>query len=152
MAPVRPRIAAQQAPAGEHQPAQYAVPPDRLYGVGGAGRLVLAAARESRRDHPLVGDDRRHGDLPRGDHFAALSTSSPRAARTPSRPSRSHSSSASRRATTTTSWSAGSWARTSANASRSRRLTLLRATAPPTLRETDRPRRGPSSAPSRGNV
>ena len=33
-----------------------------------------------------------------------------------------------------------------ANASRSSRLTLLRSTAPPTLRDTDRPRRGPSAA------
>ena len=30
------------------------------------------------------------------------------------------------------------------NASRSRRLTRLRSTAPPTLRDTDRPSRGPS--------
>ena len=46
---------------------------------------------------------------------------------------------ASGRATITTSWPAGSRAASCSNASRSSRLTWLRSTAPPTLRETDRP-------------
>jgi hypothetical protein len=46
------------------------------------------------------------------------------------------------RATTTTSWPGLSSASRCANASRSSRLTRLRSTAPPTLRDTDSPSRG----------
>ena len=82
--------------------------------VGRARRLVLAAPRQRRRDHPLVGDDRREREPARSRRAALrrratdFSTSSASAARTPSRPSRSASSRASGRATTTTSWSSGS--------------------------------------------
>ncbi len=74
----------------------------------------------------------------------ALPSSSVSAASRPASPSRSASSSASGRATTTTSWPARRPGSLRANASRSSRLTLLRWTAPPTFRETDRPTRGRS--------
>ena len=54
IAAVAERIAAQQAPGRENGAAQYAVRADRLHRVGRAGRVVLAAARQRRRDHPLV--------------------------------------------------------------------------------------------------
>ena len=63
----------------------------------------------------------------------------------PASPSRSTSSAADGRATTTTSWPARSSSSARANASRSIRLTRLRSTAPPTLRDTDSPRRGRSA-------
>src|SRR5437868_11975486 len=62
VAAVTPRVAAQQPPAGQDQAPEYAEAADRLRGVGRAGGLVLAAAREERRDHALVGDDRRDRD------------------------------------------------------------------------------------------
>ena len=54
VAAVAERVAAQQPPAGQHGAAQYAVALDRLHRVVRAGRVVLAAARQRRRDHALV--------------------------------------------------------------------------------------------------
>src|SRR5689334_13189049 len=64
VAPVAPRIAAQQPPSREDQPAQYAVLLNGLRGVVGAAWLVLAARRQQRGRDPLVEADRR-------DHHAA---------------------------------------------------------------------------------
>src|SRR5204862_79201 len=130
---------------------QYAVVANRLDGVRRARRLVLAAPRQRWRHDTLVGDDRREHEAA---HHAPspsppavdFSTSSARAPRTPSRPSRSASSRTSGRATTTTSWSSGRRSASVPKASLSRRFTLLRSTAPPTLRDTDTPRRVPSDA------
>src|SRR5436190_16799601 len=52
---VAPGIAAQQSPGGQHQPSEYAELANRLDGVGGARRLVLAAARKAGRDPAAVG-------------------------------------------------------------------------------------------------
>src|SRR5579862_3940601 len=41
-----PRVAAQQAPAGKDGAAHEAMAPERLYGVLGARRVVLAGGRE----------------------------------------------------------------------------------------------------------
>lgn len=56
---VAKRVAAQQAPSPQNQPAKYAVLSDRLRGVGRTGRLVLAPAWDRGRDKALVGDDRK---------------------------------------------------------------------------------------------
>ena len=155
------------AASREHQAAEYAVPPDRLRGVARARGLVLAAAREQRRDQPLVDADRRdrgaaqrrgrglvagHGRAG-GCSPTARRSSSARATRTPVQ-----------------ALALGELARfgprhdddvvvggqraaaSRANASRSRRLTRLRSTAPPTLRETDRPRRGPRRSRAAGRL
>src|SRR4029077_11278927 len=81
----------------------------------------------------------------------ALAISSVRDASTPDSPSRSTSSAADGLATTTTSCPGLSSASACANAWRSIRLTRLRSTAPPTFRDTDRPRRG-RCAEGFGNV
>src|SRR4051794_32816995 len=52
------RIAAQQAPGGEHRPSEDAIGLHRLHRVFRATRVVLAATRKRRRDHPLVDADR----------------------------------------------------------------------------------------------
>src|SRR4051794_41470640 len=162
-------VAAQQAPAGQDDAAQYAVPRDRLYGVARARRLVLAAARQRRRDEPLVeADGAQDGAAGERAHRAgvaasAFSSSSSSARRMPARPSCSASSRAGGRATTTTSWPDGTSGAAASKASRTRRLTRFRGTAPPTFRDTDSPRRGrpssrggvasaPRAAASRGNA
>ena len=188
---VAPWVAPQQAPPREHQAPKYAVLPDRLDRVARARGLVLAAARDRRRDHALVDHDRRRSRPP------ARARRAPRRARGARRPrqrrplasvarriagtlgsarSRAPSRRSPRlaqaglgdqlrerrvdalrgprarparrdgRATTTTSWPGAQLASLRANASRSRRLTRLRSTAPPTLRDTDRPSRGRSAA------
>src|ERR1700677_2487582 len=58
---VAPRVAPEQPPQGEHRAAKYAVLPDRIDRVVRARRLVLAAPRQDRREHPLIDDDRRDG-------------------------------------------------------------------------------------------
>ena len=68
VAAVAPGVAAQQAPARQHEPAQRSVGPHGLDRVVRARRQVLAAARERRRDEALVEADRReyegaHGAL-----------------------------------------------------------------------------------------
>jgi hypothetical protein len=82
---------------------------------------------------------------------AARPISSPSAARTPAKPSRSAKLLASRLATITTSVASGSRVLSTANASRSRRLIRFRSAAPPTFRDTDSPSRGVSPSP-RGNT
>src|ERR1035438_8939172 len=167
---VAPRVAPEQPPPGEHHALKYAVLPDRVYGVVRAGGLILAAPGNGRRDEPAVEKHGSNGDVSQhaaqrartgrgGTHVCPsspapspglrspdLTSSSPSAEPIPARPSRSASSSASGRATTTTSWPGASVGSTSEKASRSRRLTLLRSTAPPTFRDTDRPIRGCSTA------
>ena len=104
VAAVAERVAAQQAPAREHEAARRAVGAHRLDGVVRAGRQVLAAPRQQRRDEALVEADRREQE---GAHGAqplpppSPETSSERAPRIPAVPSRSASSRASGRATTT---------------------------------------------------
>ena len=58
-AAVAPRVAAQQPPRGEHQPAQYAELPDRLRRRRASRSARTAAPRQRRRDHALVERDRR---------------------------------------------------------------------------------------------
>ena len=104
VAPVAPRVAAQQPPAREHEAAPRAVVAHGLDRVVRARRQVLAAARQQRRDEALVEADRREQDGAHGAHaFAPPSpaTSSESAPRMPAVPSRSASSRASGRATTT---------------------------------------------------
>ena len=104
VAPVAPRVAAQQPPARQHEAAQRAVVAHGLDRVVRARRQVLAAPRQQRRDEALVEADRREQDGAHGAHaFAPPSpaTSSESAPRMPSVPSRSASSRASGRATTT---------------------------------------------------
>src|SRR4051794_41684307 len=111
--------------------------------------MVLAARREGGRHEALVEADRRDQY---GPHFfgPAFSSSSSSSDLTPARPSRSANSAASERATTTKSWPAGRSSSDCQKASLSSRFTLLRSTAPPTLRPTESPSRGGSSSPSRG--
>ena len=153
VAAVAERVAAQQPPAGQHGAAQYAVALDRLHRVRRAGRVVLAAARERRRDEALVEPDRGEHDraassrvappAPRAAHAvdelgqrAAHAAGSPRARPARARPDARRRRSPTRRAA----------ARPPAqNASRSTRFTRVRSTAPPTRRDTESPRRGPSS-------
>src|SRR5207344_3252872 len=58
VAAVAPRVAAQKPPPREHRAAQYAKAGDRLQRVARAGRLVLAAPRDRRRDDEPVEHDR----------------------------------------------------------------------------------------------
>ena len=62
---VAPRVAAKQPPGGEHRSPEHAIAPDRLDGVGRAGRMVLAARGQAGRDHAPVEADRRHEQRPR---------------------------------------------------------------------------------------
>src|SRR6516165_5256717 len=168
---IAPGIAPEQTPPRENHALKDAVLRDGFRCVTGARGLVLAPPRQRRRDQAAIHHDRsdheqpcdRCGAAPRrrarslgGAHdppsrsFArAISSSSDPV--TPARPSRPASSPAPGRATTTTSCPARRFASVCANASRSSRLTRLRSTAPPTLRDTDRPRRG-RSVVSFGNV
>ena len=151
VAAVAPRVAAQQPPAGEHEPAQYAVALDRLHArrPSRSARTCSAAAAAAR--EPLVERGSGRRDARAG---ASRVPASPRRrparrarrarARTPARPSRSASSRASGRATTTKSWPAGSALGLGPEGLAQQALDRLRSTAPPTLRDTDRPRRGPS--------
>src|SRR6185437_2561666 len=65
---VAPWVAPEQAPHCEHRAPKYAVLPDRLDRIARAGRLVLAAARDRRRDHPLIDDDRSRRKPAQGAH------------------------------------------------------------------------------------
>ena len=89
----------------------------------------------------LLTRDRPSGSLgARSSRRPARASSSASAASSPRAPRARRARAASGRATTTTSWpGAQVRAPLRAKASRSRRLTLLRSTAPPTLRDTDRP-------------
>src|SRR3954463_13533508 len=95
---VAPRVAAQDAPPGEDDATQYAVPRNGLNRIRGAARLVLAARCERRRDERSPQSNREDHGTPGEGHRSIKSSS---ASRTPSSPSRSASSRASGRATTT---------------------------------------------------
>ena len=58
-AAVAPGVAAKQPPGGQHDSSQHTVAADRLDGVLGAGRMVLAARGKRGRDRALVEADRR---------------------------------------------------------------------------------------------
>src|SRR5687767_14086812 len=111
-AAVAPRVAAKEPPGGQHDAAQYAVALDGLQRVRRAGRVVLAAPRESRRDDALVEPDRRARDRARG-HAEASPPRSPawssrsRSASSTADSPRSASSAASGRATRTKSCPGG---------------------------------------------
>ncbi len=135
-------IAAQEAPGGEQEAADGAEALDRLDGVGGAGRLVAAAARAGRGNPALVGAD--WGEEER------VSRGTPPARGTRQRlfdalgdarlaPSRSIRSPISGRATRTKSCPGGRRSERPQKASRSTRLTRLRSTAPPILRLAETP-------------
>jgi hypothetical protein len=164
-----PRVASQQAPGREHHAPQYAVLIDCPHRVARAGWLIPAAARKGRRYKAPIDQYREGRQNPRrapegsptgpnGPHDPASSPAGEperRPARSinsssdapiPPRPSRSANSRASGRATTTTSCPPLNSSATPAKASRRSRFTRFRSTAPPTLRETDRPRRGLSAA------
>ena len=108
----------------------------RLGGVGGAGRLVAAAARQRRRDPALVGADQGQEDPFHVERSPGRRRPAPPRCwpARPLLPSRSIRSPISGRATRTKSWPAGSWSERPQKASRRTRLTRLRSTAPPTLR------------------
>src|SRR3954470_22045763 len=57
MPAVAERVAPQKPPGRQHDAAPRTVGPQRLDRVGGAGRLVLAAARQPRRDEALIQPD-----------------------------------------------------------------------------------------------
>src|SRR4051794_12567288 len=111
-APVTPWIAAQQPPSREHEAPQYAEFAHGLDRVLRARGVVLAARGQKGGDEALVGADGRDGRATQerahaGADPACFSSSSARAVCTPARPSRSASSRASGRATTTRSWPSG---------------------------------------------
>src|ERR1700742_4553859 len=127
-------IAAQQAPGGEQGPAQDPEAFNRLDRVGRAGRLVAAATGAARRDPALVAAQRRQDDpfhVERPFELPARASSSE--AVTPGVPSRSTRSPSSK------SWRGGSLSESAQKDSRNARFTLLRSTAPPTLRLTETP-------------
>ena len=158
IAAVAERVAAQDTPRRQHEPAEYAVPLDRLRGVVRARRLVLAPARQQPGRSPAgrAGWVRRRRDarssrVRRGqpglvEQLADRRLDACRARRgrtTQARRGERRSRRRDRQGTRSAS---------AANASRSRRLTRLRSTAPPTFRDTDRPSRAESagSRASRG--
>src|SRR4051812_5567078 len=111
-APVTPWIAAQQPPSREHEAPQYAEFAHRLDRVLRARGVVLAARGQQGGDKALVAADRRDGRAAQDAAHdfsdpACFSRSSVSALCTPARPSRSASSRASGRATTTRSWPSG---------------------------------------------
>src|SRR5690242_18165817 len=152
---VAQRVAAEEPPGGEDKAPEYAVGPDRLHRIFGTARVVAAAVAERGRDRPLVGTNGGDGDRAQSRHASALraspaeSSSSRSASSIPFSPRSRASSPASGRATKTKSCPPGSSSAEAQKASRSRRFTRLRSTAPPTLRPTDTPRRG-SSSPASG--
>ena len=148
-AAVAERVAAQQPPAASTSPRSMPYSRIACDGVGRARRLVLAAPRQRRRDHALVGDDRR--DATRRAHHAPVAP--PRrpptsrrarpARRARPRGPRARPARAPRGARPRRRPGRAAAARPAARTPRcSRRLTRLRSTAPPTLRDTDSPRRG----------
>ena len=165
--PGTPRVAAQQPPAGQDKSAEYAESGDRLRGVLRARRVVLAALPHDRREQSLVEPDRQR---PRPRAAPSRRRSSPRRRRQRVCRRRSRKQFAQRTGdpveTLTLGESPSVGARddhgvgsrraarplSSANASRSSRLTRLRSTAPPTLRDTDSPSRGGSTSSPRGNT
>ena len=158
VAAVAERVAARQAPGGQDRAADDAQLANRLHGVGRAGGLVLAAARERRRDQALVEADRGEddGEQPRVSRFTLqvrrfrpparpLRPAPASAVATPAGPSRSTRPATSGRATSTKSWPRGSVSSSDQNASLSARFTAFLSTAPPTLRLTETPSRTSSS-------
>src|SRR3954447_6682875 len=99
------RVAAQQAPAGEDRAAHDAELANRLFGVGGARRVVLAAPPQVRQDEASVKGDRAEEDafhvLRSPPAIPASSRSSFSAWPTPGVPSRSTRPATSGRATST---------------------------------------------------
>src|SRR6185312_11655068 len=146
-----------EPPQGHQGAAQRTVHADRLLGVARAAGLEAAGRRPA-------GHERVHDEAPQVDGaeqqperdppHAALPLARSASSRTSvsSQSSRSPASASARpgRATITRSTSEDSPGVTRAAASRRRRLTRLRSTAPPTLRETVRPTRG-SAAPEEGS-
>ena len=59
-----PRVAAEEAPAGEHEPAEDAELAERVERVARAARVVLAALAEERADERAVGVDGERDDVP----------------------------------------------------------------------------------------
>src|SRR5665647_2255189 len=140
VATVAEGIAAQQAPRGQTEAADGAVLTQRLHGVVGARRVVPAARPQQRRDRVLVHPDEGDEDLA---HEPWTSSRTP---------ARATSSSRCGRAITTRSYSSARCPAQPWKASRSRRLTRLRTTAPPSFFETDSPSLGPSAPVSAGRL
>ncbi len=69
---VAPGVAAEDPPAGQNQPAEYAELVDRLRGILRARRVVLAPRSHQRRDQPLIDPDRQ---APRASAERSLFTS-----------------------------------------------------------------------------
>src|SRR5215204_37166 len=93
-AAMAPGVAAQDPPGGQDGTAQHTVAPERLDGVLGAARMVLAARRSPRRDGPLVEAHRRRRYRAQGTHGAGSSPAASPAALSTSRSSASIASSA----------------------------------------------------------
>src|ERR1019366_6229591 len=105
-----PRVAAQQAPAGQDEAAEYAVVLYRLHGIARARWVVLTALAQGGGEEALVGTNRGHekgrkthqlsgladacpaGGASPGRAPGTLSTNSLNALRIPAKPSRSASS------------------------------------------------------------
>ena len=166
-AAVAPRVAARQAPGGDDRAADNAELTHGLDRVGRAGRVVLAAVRQRRRDQAPV---ERAPGARSSSRRARARAESGFVTRTVSRvtPPRAPTRRAARRAPPPAGRSltldqtcrvragdedevvTGGQPRSSAQkASRRARLTALRSTAPPTLRLTEIPSRSSPSAPSR---
>src|SRR3989442_10371957 len=118
-AAVAQRVAAEEAPPGEHEAAQHPVAADRFGRVGGAGRIVPAARRHQRGYEPPV-EGYGGGDYPGHAAFSPARPAPRRRSRSDSStacsPPRSASSAAAGRATITKSCRSGSSAAADQNA------------------------------------
>src|SRR5512141_292544 len=135
-------MALRESAQGEQRSAADAVFRDGLAGVAGAGGLEAAGGGEQRRDPPVVERETADGEAGAGAHRRPRRRRAvPNSCVTSWKPRESTP----RLAITTRSAPESSQARQfRRKASRTRRLTRLRTTAPPILRLTETPRRGRS--------
>ena len=136
-----PRVAAQQAPAGEPAPSERSVRRDGLDGVGRARGIEAAARTEQRGDQELISAEQQDHHPGHGRPFAgaAEGVNAASARSSASASSAEDAVAAAGRARTTSRVPGGRASKRAATRCRSRRRTWLRMTAPPTARETTNP-------------
>lgn len=150
--PGRPRVATEQTPCGQADPAHDAVREDSLDGIRGTGGRKPAGRRQKRRNRPLVQTRGKHGQpaKKRGAHARApgeAAAATPRRSSTTGSKSRwtkakvTRSGLSCRLGTTTISIPGGKSAWWSRKNSLSTRLTRFRRTADPIFLETAKPTR-----------
>src|SRR5258707_7217254 len=144
------RMAPADAPGCHPAAAHKAILIDGLIPILRAGRCETAARRQDERKRPLIDEDEPHAQIFHGvPCLICLDTSEARAnsAYTSSASAANEACAAADRAVNSISHPGASWVTFGRIASRRRRLTRLRTTAPPTCLLTEKPiRAGPGSS------